>query len=142
MLTAAYFKGEGVEKDMTEAIKWARKVGEQGDLKYQTLLATMYDNGDGVGQDKSEAANWYRRAANQGDAHSQKVLGLMCASGDGIEKSPVEALKWLTLCGDKSAQVAKLRRNVELGMSDDQIEEVKRAVQKYLRLQARRQPHE
>jgi uncharacterized protein len=128
-----------VEKDMTKGLTWARKVALQGDLKYQKWLATIYDKGDGVARDKVEAANWYRLAANQGDTHAQRTIGLMCASGEQIKKDPVEALKWLTLCGDNSDQVATLRQNLELGMSTNQMQDVKQAVRRFLRVQQKKE---
>ena len=140
MLAAIYFTGDGVEKDIPEAVKWARAVADQGDSQYQTMLGNMYYQGDGVPQNKSEAAHWYRLAANQGNANAQTMFGVMCANGEGVEKNPGEALKWLTLSGDNRIQVDKLRQNLELNMSTDQIQAVRLAVKKFLRLHASRQP--
>ena len=66
-----YYKGDGVEQDMKEAVKRFRKAAEQGVAEAQFCLALCYYEGDGVAQDKEEAVKWYRKAAEQENADAQ-----------------------------------------------------------------------
>ena len=70
-----YYNGNGVEKDLREAVRWFRKAADQGDALAQFFLGFCYYYGEGVPQDYREAVRWYRKAADQGDADAQRVLG-------------------------------------------------------------------
>ena len=93
-LGLCYEYGEGVSKDMKEAVKWYRKAAEQGEANAQCGLGWCYRNGDGVVKDMSEAVKWYRKAAEQGDANVQCYLGLCYKYGEGVSKDMKEAAKW------------------------------------------------
>ncbi len=41
----AYDKGQGVPQDYAEAVRWYRKVAEQGNASAQFNLGVMYDSG-------------------------------------------------------------------------------------------------
>ena len=69
-----YDKGEGVEQDHEEAVKWYRKAADQGDADAQFNLGVMYYNGEGVPEDDKEAVKWWRKAAEQGHAEAQYFL--------------------------------------------------------------------
>lgn len=60
-----YYKGDGVEQDRREAVKWFRKAAEQGHAGAQRILGLCYRNGIGVEQDRREALKWYRKGAEQ-----------------------------------------------------------------------------
>ena len=66
MIFCMYYKGEVVEKDYREAVKWWTKAAQQGFASAQYNLGTMYHNGYGVVQDYREAVKWYKKAAQQG----------------------------------------------------------------------------
>ncbi|ACM21500.1 SEL1 repeat-containing protein [Geotalea daltonii FRC-32] len=95
VLSVMYFRGEGVEPNKTEALKWLQRSAEKGLVRAQYNLGMMYDKGDGVARDMAAAAKWYRRAAEKGHAQSQFNLGLMYTNGEGVEKDKQEAMKWL-----------------------------------------------
>jgi len=65
-LGVMYHQGNGVTKDILQAVNWYRKAGDQGEAAAQFNLAMMYINGDGVPKDAVQAAAWDRRAAEQG----------------------------------------------------------------------------
>ena len=50
-----YRKGDGVKKDLVEAVKWYRKSADQGDANAQGNLGCCYQNGFGVEKDEAEA---------------------------------------------------------------------------------------
>jgi TPR repeat protein len=49
-LGVMYGKGEGVQQNYTEALKWYKKAADQGDATAQYALGLMYYNGEGVQQ--------------------------------------------------------------------------------------------
>ena len=89
-----YFKGNGLEKDEFEAVKWYRKAAEQGHTKSQFHLGNCYVNGDGIERDEKIAITWFRKAAWRGDADAQNALGIMYQDGRGVTKNEFEAAKW------------------------------------------------
>ena len=89
-----YLRGDGVPKDLKEAVKWYQKAADQGDAPAQFNLGLMYRNGEGVEQDFKEAVEWYRKAALQGHANAQFNLGVMYRKGQGVEQDFMEATKW------------------------------------------------
>lgn len=104
---ALYFKGEGVARDYTEAIKWYRLAAQQGYAKAQFNLGVLYDTGLGVAQNHTEAVRWYRLAAELGLAIAQLNLGVAYAEGQGVAQSNADALRWFLLAarqGDAQAQ--------------------------------------
>lgn len=66
-LGACYFRGRGVTKNMTEAVKWFRKSVEHDYAAAQLMLGICYEFGNGIKQSRSEAIKWYRKAAAQGN---------------------------------------------------------------------------
>jgi hypothetical protein len=69
-----YLNGVGVEKDLTEAVRWCRKAAEQGFANAQYNFALMYVNGIGVDKDPTEALRWRQAAAAQGHEIAQREL--------------------------------------------------------------------
>ena len=76
--------GEGVSKDLSEAVRWYRKAAEQGIAQAQYNLGVCYEFGKGVSKDQAEAVRWYRKAAEQGDARAQCNLGYCYNNGVGL----------------------------------------------------------
>src|SRR6476660_6605923 len=54
-----YDKGEGVRRDLAEAVKWYRKAAEQKYAGAQNSLGVCYARGEGVPRDLVEAVKWY-----------------------------------------------------------------------------------
>ena len=69
-----YEYGKGVEKSLTEAVKWYRKAADNGDSNAQYVLGNCYKYGKGVEQSFTEAAKWFRKAADQGFSLAQELL--------------------------------------------------------------------
>jgi TPR repeat protein len=59
-------RGEGVPKDIDQAVSWYRKAAAQGNAKAQSNLGVCYFNGWGLTKNREEAVYWYRKAAEQG----------------------------------------------------------------------------
>ena len=67
-LGLCYELGDGIKKNLVEAVKWYRKAAEQGYPEAYCYLGICYEQGIGVKQDMKEAGKWYAKATNQGYA--------------------------------------------------------------------------
>lgn len=109
-----YRWGQGVEKDVRQAMQWYRKAAEKGFSRAQANLASIYLQGDeGVPVDYAEAYKWFAAAAVQNLAVAQYNLGLMYELGLGIEKSEPRALGWYNLAA-KAGQPEAIERLSQL----------------------------
>ena len=104
--------GNGVTKNIEEAIKWYQKAVEQGNAEAQAYLGVCYQNGNGVAQSHSKAVELYRKAAEQGNTIGQNNLGLCYDNGLGVEQSYTEAVKWYR----KAAEQGEARSQYLLGI--------------------------
>jgi len=93
-LAIAYLEGQGVEKDLIEAMNWFRKAAEAGDTQAMFNIATAYYDGQGVEKDLIEAMNWFRKAAEAGDTQAMFNVGAAHWKGDGARQSYAEAVDW------------------------------------------------
>ena len=69
-----YKNGQGVPQNYPEAVKWYRKVAEQGYAEAQYNLGECYENGNGVPQNYTEAVKWLKKAAAQGHSDAINLL--------------------------------------------------------------------
>lgn len=102
-----YRWGQGVDKNIEEAVRWYRKAAESGFSRAQANLAAIYLQGDeGVAVNYEEAHKWFAAAAIQGLAVAQYNLGLMYELGLGVEKSEPRALGWYNIAAKAGQQEA------------------------------------
>jgi hypothetical protein len=102
-----YDDGEGVPKDIAEAVRWFRLAADQGDVYAQYNLGVKYVKGEGVPQDSAEAVRWFRLAADQGAARAQCHLGFMYENGKGVPADDDEAVKWYRLAAEQGSPTAQ-----------------------------------
>ena len=121
--------GRGVEKNLTEAVRWYRLAAEQGFARGQKNLGTMYEFGRGVEQNHKEAVRWYRLAAEQGYAQGQTSLGVMYENGTGVDQSSREAVRWFQLAAEQD----HARAQTYLGMSYESGEGVDQSLTKAIK---------
>jgi TPR repeat protein len=96
-----YYNATGVTNNYTKALKWYRKVAEQGHPRAQFNLGILYQNGQGVIKDKVQAVYWYQKAAKQGYASAQCNLAWMYEQGQGVEQNYVKAIEWYQKAADQ-----------------------------------------
>ena len=68
--------GDGVTKNLPEALKWYRIAAEKGDRESQSRLGTMYLNGEGTAKNEKEGWRWineHRVAHLHHDHHPQML---------------------------------------------------------------------
>lgn len=126
-LALMYHRGQGVNKNYEEAVRWYRLAAEQGFSKAQANLGVMYGEGHGVVQDYTEAARWFRMAAEQGNALAQHHLGLLYGTGKGVEQNYAEAYVWESLAAASGHREAAKNRDICMEkLSEEQLKAARR----------------
>lgn len=97
-LGVMYFRGQGVEQDFRQSLKWYLKAAEQGDVQAQSRLGVMYGNGHGVPRDMVQAHRWYSLAALAGneDARENRKLAERMMSREQVKEAQKLAGTWLS----------------------------------------------
>lgn len=106
-LGMCYYKGDGVEQNHEEAVKWFCESAEQGYAPAQFNIGVRYAIGYGVEQNHAEALKWYNLSAEQGYAPAQFYLGSCYENGDGVERNHEEAVKWYRKAAVQEHQEAR-----------------------------------
>ena len=101
-LANCYFCGNGVLKNLSEAVRLYRIAAEMGHSYSQFGLGMCLMRGEGVPYNPVEAIKWMKRAADAGDAGAQSKVGYALATGLGVPE-------------DKAAAVVYYRRAAEQG---------------------------
>ena len=70
----SYANGEGVKKDLGEAVAWFKKSADQGHAKAQLNMGYCYAHGIGVDKDPKQAMAWFKKSADQGNADAARFL--------------------------------------------------------------------
>ena len=83
-------------QDDAEAVRWFRKVAEQGDTDAQYNLGLMYTVGSGVPQDYVLAYMWSNLAASQGNEGATGLRELVAGkmTPEQIAKADKLAREW------------------------------------------------
>lgn len=110
-----YYRGEGVQKDYMQALKWYRMAADQDLADAQYMMGLMYDHGEGVPQDFLAAVDWYRKAAEQGNVPAQFELGNKYAKGEGVPQNFAEAYVWFSLAAAAGHEKAPAARDAYAG---------------------------
>lgn len=85
----AYQKG-----DFSTALRIARPLADDGDIRGATLVGLLNYHGRGTVRSDLDAIKWFRLAAEKGDAEAQYHLALMLGEGQSIPENDVEAATW------------------------------------------------
>src|SRR5260370_25200031 len=93
-LGLAYHFGNGVDKDIYEAIRWYRMAANSGDPAAQNNLGHLYQTGPQGVKDLGEASNWSTRAATAGNPVAQLKLRLLYLRDEAEQKSTEDGLHW------------------------------------------------
>lgn len=106
-LGVCYEHGNGVAKNLTQALRWYEKAAQLDHEAAMYNLAFSYRNGDGVPQDYEQMRFWLVKAAELGDAASQRDLGWCYHEGVGVPLDYTAAVRWYKAAawqGDTKAQ--------------------------------------
>ncbi len=125
----SYLKGEGVERNPTEAVKWYRKAAEQNVAAAQLGLGACYARGVGVARDAVEGMKWYRKSAEQGNAIAQFNLGICYYDGLVVEQDYTESYVWFSLAAQTDKDAGDFRDIVEKVLTRQQLAEGKKRME-------------
>jgi uncharacterized protein len=132
-----YTKGDGVSKDVKEAVKWLVKSAEQGNADAQLSLGSLYIGGREVPKNSTESAKWFLLAAEQGRAAAQLQMSRMYLAGAGVVKDYVQASKWAAIAmvqGDK--QASQILGFLKTRMTAEQTAEAETLVREFVEKKA------
>jgi SH3-like domain-containing protein len=94
-LGVAYFKGEGVSRDLNDSMKWFEQAANSGNVQAMFNLGAAYWEGNGTRQSYSEAVEWWKKSAAADQSAAQYNLGLAYYLGKGAEQDLDQALQWI-----------------------------------------------
>ena len=87
----AYYKGEGVTKDVNEAFKWMQKAANQSNASAQNWMGYFYDHGIGTEKNDAKTIEYYTKADNNGNGQAAYYLGMRYFDGNGVERNRIKA---------------------------------------------------
>jgi hypothetical protein len=90
----AFYDGQLVRADRSQAFDWFSKAAEAGDAMGMFRVGLLFNAGEGVEQDQMEAARWYRKAAEAGHADGMFTLAYSYELGVGVELDYEKARSW------------------------------------------------
>ena len=102
-----FLDGNGVDKDLIQALEWINIAANKDLVKAQLKLAEIYSDEKHIERDYNIAASWYRKAAKSGNADAQYQLGLLYKKGHGVDKSNADAVKWFRIAARQGHENAR-----------------------------------
>ena len=94
-------EGEGLAKDVMEAVKWFRKAADQGLASAEFMLGACFKEGKGVSKNAFQAWKWNLKAKDQGHAGAQYSLGVCYKLGEGVAQDLVISVILSPTDGDR-----------------------------------------
>ncbi len=73
-LAKIYENGEGVDKDINQAIDYYKRAAHLDDIESILKLAKICENGEGVDKDIKKAIDYYKKAAELGNVTAIRKL--------------------------------------------------------------------
>ena len=142
-LARMYYNGEGGDRDLVQAAKWANLSADKGNTKARGLavqvcleLAQDYLDGKDETQSAREAARWARQAADYGSIDGEALLGHILFEGDETFRQPVEGLTWLQIAlarsGGNVQWILDMHEAAHSAATDDQWSAARQRADKWL----------
>ena len=89
----AYFKGNGVKKDLEKAAKWYYEAIQRGNEEVKENFYSFY-------------SKQLEKFAKSGDAQAQYEVGCAYQKGNGVDKNAKTAAEWFVLAADQGHEMA------------------------------------
>jgi TPR repeat protein len=90
-----YRYGEGVRKDLKEAVRWYRLAARRGCPNANSNLGICFKNGEGVRRDRRKAFEYKARAARLGHARAKIVVAAWTIDGFGVRRDAAKGVAML-----------------------------------------------
>ena len=132
-----FLRGQGVDKNVSTAMRWMDRAAQQGSVTAQYNLGFLYGTLKGKLRDIEKSNFWYLKAAEQGHGTARFHLVQRYERGVGKKRGYVEALRWTILAGEVTKSEKLKRRIVEFKdelldkMPRSQIEKATQLVASY-----------
>ena len=104
-----YANGDGVKRDIKQAIKWYNKAAENGNSYAYSKLGNFYASK----KDYKKAFKWFLKAAKIGDNKAAYNLGYFYTGGLGIARDLKKALHWYEV----AAKAGNIDAQLNLGFA-------------------------
>jgi len=102
-----YQDGDGVAKNLDEAVKWYTKSADLGYKEAQYTLGALVFQRQIHSISYPQAVTYYEQAAKQGHVKSQLNLGMLYVRGDVIAQDLPAAVQWLSLAASNNNSEAQ-----------------------------------
>jgi len=106
LVAKCLYEGNGVRRNVTEALEWASKSAAQGYMLALLLMAALYES-RGQSDDLERAVELYTELSRRGDRTARCKLGLCYYFGRGVKQDYKVSAEWLRNCalqGEPEAQ--------------------------------------
>jgi hypothetical protein len=97
-----YYRGQGIERDYTTAIKWYNESEKQGNMVSAYNLGIIYENGDGVQKNDKIARKHFEQAETKGYAFAKSKLEYLENQDRSADELQTEDMKWYNKVIDQS----------------------------------------
>ena len=101
-----YYRGNGLEKNYTDAIYWLTKVAERGNVEAKHYLWDCYSS-KGTQRDTVKAIYWLTKIAECGDTSVQRRLGDFYAKGQYAPQDSSKAIYWFAQAAEQGNVAAQ-----------------------------------
>jgi len=91
----AYLRGNEVNVDLDQAVKWFKAAADQKHAKAEYKLGYLYYLGKGVKKSSRTAFKYLKRSAQRDYSPAQFYLGKMYAAGEGTKRDYDAAIRWM-----------------------------------------------
>lgn len=88
------YRGDGVERNVEQALQWLENSAMAGNARAAGNLGYLLLYGDGVAHDDENAAFWLQIAADKGVATAMSMLGDLYMEGKGVELDSVKGMQY------------------------------------------------
>lgn len=132
-LGTAFLRGDGVNKDVSQAFENFLNAASQGYAASQNMLGYCYESGNGVPQNPTRAAEWYIKSASQGFTLGLYNSGRCYLNGIGVPKDEVKAKECILEASSKGYAPANSILGVMYAQGLAVIKDLRTAAEYYLK---------
>ncbi len=116
-LHAMYRYGNGVQKDLKEALMWLQRAVDENNPEAIRIMGKLLAFGEeGTTADPVRGASLLRQAALKNDGQAQELLGQLYEEGKGVPRDPVQAYVFYGLANYYGVASARMRLSTLEGM--------------------------
>jgi TPR repeat protein len=119
-LARMYYAGEGGDRDLIQAARWANLSADKGNADAKALLidisldiARKHLEGVPSPYDVRQATDWASRASDYGSIEGQALYGKLLFDGDGVTKDRIDGLMYLTVALARSGPDDRAIRDMQ-----------------------------